>query len=89
MNRVLLVGKSIDSETAEQLSNLGFEVVLVSDVEAVRSVPVSTLRDEFAIASLPQCMRVLADEGNLTQDGAAGSAYAFADAMMKARHGRG
>lgn len=44
-----------------------------------------TLRDYFAAAALPGCMRVLADEGRLSQALAVESAYAFADAMLAER----
>ena len=41
--------------------------------------------DYFAGEALPACMKILASEGTLTQDGACDSAYGFATAMMRAR----
>lgn len=47
--------------------------------------PGMSLRDYFAAIALPECMRLLASEGNLSRHGAADSAYLLADAMLAAR----
>lgn len=42
-------------------------------------------RERAALAALPDCMHILASEGDLTPDGAAASAWKFADAFIRQR----
>ena len=70
------------------LCQLGYVPVPVHSLEGIATINATSLRDQMAMAALPECLR-RGYEGGLPLAYIANGAYSMADAMLAARSAKG